>query len=124
MADTIYYTLLVVKRLLNITHTKDDTLLDELGATATQHTDDLFDPFVETVPFSGAGITEMVKTITNYDVVADYKRVFRELEASKSWREEKDKLIETVMKQLKSGPLRSKWVGVTKDYLSSPLQDE
>ena len=124
MADTNYYTKDVCKRLLNITHTKDDTLLDELGATATKHTDDLFDPFVETVPFTGTGITEMIKTITNYDVVADYKRVFKELEASKSWREEKDKLIETVMKQLTSGDLRTKWVSVTKDYRSSPLDEE
>lgn len=125
MADTLYYFKARVKALLDFNHTDDDTLLDNLGAVATIHTDEILRPFADLVPFAGAGITEMIKSITEKEVVADYKLVTKEFEAEKAWRNKRKDDIETLEKSFNAQQTtRKKWIAVTKPYVTEPLASE
>ena len=61
-----YYSQSETKLILNITDTGDDTLLDQFGAVANQHIDNILEIYDEKIPLEGTNVLNDIKHAANF----------------------------------------------------------
>jgi len=120
-----YATLAAVKVDLNITDTADDTILNQLITDANDEMDNVLKPLVDTVPLTGAGITDSVKAAANYLVCSLWSGYIKDADRVKFWKERHDMAINRIAMQQSATPGdRQEVVVVESDYLSSELEGD
>ena len=96
-----YYDQDRTKRLLEIltTDTADDTFLDELGAVADQHIDNILLIHDEKIPLQGANVLNDVKEMAALYTASIYKKHRGDTETAKSFMDLFDQILEGIAQQ-------------------------
>ena len=107
--DTLWYDTATDKTTakdeLDITDALDDTLIDDYGLKANRKIDNLVFPILDTIPTTeSAEITIELKEAAIFDIARRFKRVHKNFESAKDYKENFDEIIESVLRRAKAAP--------------------
>ena len=126
MADSSWYVKTAVKEELEIASgdTADDTLLDNYGARVNRFIDNEISPHITTLPVT-TNLSEALKDAAISGVCAKYRRKNKEFDTANTYKEEFDRIIESVIKRLRrDNETQSRRVTVTRPYETEPLASD
>ena len=127
MADSVHYSQADAKAELKIASgdTSDDTILDRWGLSADRIIDNKLFMYKDTLPFIGGELTEDLAAASIAWVAHKYKKHNKAFEASNSYREEFDRIINGVIERLvASAESRTLRTAVMRPYATEPLNLE